>query len=85
MREKLTYAEKSASVWKQRYDALNEKYQELKKKALTFLEAMEIAPEKVRAFLFAILARRKETQEHAHSAHESNRGVEYEDKEDICR
>ena len=33
LKEKLASAEKTASIWKQRYDALNEKYQELKKKA----------------------------------------------------
>ena len=33
LKEKLASAEKTVSIWKQRYDALNEKYQELKKKA----------------------------------------------------
>ena len=62
--EKLASAEKTASIWKQRYDALNEKYQELKKKAQPYLDALEIASEKVRAFLNAILARGQEKQEH---------------------
>ena len=64
LKEKLASAEKSASIWKQRFDEVNEKYQELKKKAQPFLDALEIASERVRAFLNAILARGKETQEH---------------------
>ena len=42
LKEKLASAEKTASIWKQRYDALNEKYQELKKKAQPYLDALEI-------------------------------------------
>ena len=64
LKEKLASAEKSASIWKQRFDEVNEKYQELKKKAQPFLDALEIASEKVRAFLNSILTRGKETQEH---------------------
>ena len=63
LKEKLASAEKTASIWKQRYDALNEKYQELKKKAQPYLDALEIASERVRAFLSAVLARGKETRE----------------------
>jgi chromosome segregation ATPase len=65
LKEKLASAEKSASIWKQRYEELNEKYKELKQKAQPFLDALEIASEKVQGFSFnAILARGKETQEH---------------------
>ena len=64
LKEKLASAEKSASIWKQRFDEVNGKYQELKKKAQPFLDALEIASEKVRAFLNSILTRGKETQEH---------------------
>ena len=64
LKEKLASAEKTVSIWKQRYDALNEKYQELKKKAQLYLDALEIASEKVRAFLNAILARGQEKHEH---------------------
>jgi len=39
LKDKLTAAEQTASIWKQRYDALQEKYQELKKKAQPFLDA----------------------------------------------
>ena len=64
LKEKLTSAQKTISIWKQRYEAVNEKYQELKKKAQPFLDALEIASEKVRAFLNSVLARGKETQKH---------------------
>ena len=33
LKDKLTAAERTVSIWKQRYEALHEKYQELKKKA----------------------------------------------------
>ena len=68
--EKLKYQQKyeaaahSASVWKERFEKLNKQYEELKQKAQPFLDAMEIASEKVRAFINSILARGKETQEH---------------------
>ena len=63
LKEKLASAEKTASIWKQRYDALNEKYMELKQKAQPYLDAVEIASERVRAFISAVLARGKETRE----------------------
>ena len=65
LKEKLASAEQSATVWKQRFEALNEKYQELKKKAQPYLDALEIASERVRAFLNAILARGRQQQEHS--------------------
>lgn len=64
LKERLASAEKTASIWKQRYEAISQKYQELKKKAQPYLDALEIASEKVRAFLNAILARGQEKQEH---------------------
>ena len=76
LKEKLASAEKTASIWKQRYEAVNDKYQELKKKAQPYLDALEIASEKVRAFLNAILARGKELYEHKHPAR--NRGQDME-------
>ena len=45
---KLQSAQKSAAVWKQRYESLKEQ-------ARPYLEAVKLAPEKVRAFLDAIL------------------------------
>ena len=64
LKGKLESAQKSASIWKQRCEEANKKYQELKQKAQPFLDALEIASEKVRAFINSILARGKETQEH---------------------
>ncbi len=64
LKGKLESAQKSASIWKQRYEDVNKKYQELKQKAQPFFDALEIASEKVRAFINSILARGKETQEH---------------------
>lgn len=63
LKEKLASAEKSATIWKQRYQALNVKFQELKKKAQPYLDALEIASERVLIFLDGILARGKEKQE----------------------
>ena len=63
LKEKLASAEKTVSIWKQRYEAVNEKYMELKQKAQPFLDALEIASERVRAFISAVLARGKETKE----------------------
>jgi len=77
LKEKLASAEKTVSIWKQRYDALHEKYQELKKKAQPYLDALEIASERVRAFLNAILSRGNETQEHKQSAHRRGYDMEH--------
>jgi hypothetical protein len=64
LKENLESAQKSASIWKQRYEKLHEQYTELKKKAQPYLDALEIASERVRAFLSAVLARGKETKAH---------------------
>ena len=53
-----------------------EKSEELKQKAQPFLDAIEIASEKVWAFINAILARGKELYEHKHPAR--NRGQDME-------
>ena len=76
LKEKLASAVKSASIWKQRHDELNEKYKELKEKAQPYLDALEIAAERVRAFLSAILARGKETREHKAPARKHGRDME---------
>ena len=75
-KQKFEQAEKSAKTWKQRYDALHEQYQELKKKAQPFLDALEIASEKVRAFLDVVLSRGKETQEHKAPARKRGQDME---------
>ena len=76
LKEKLASTEKTASIWKQRYEAVNDKYQELKKKAQPYLDALEIASEKVRAFLNAILARGQEKQEHRQPDHKRGQDME---------
>ena len=75
-KQKFEQAEKSAKTWKQRYDALHEQYQELKKKAQPFLDALEIASERVRAFLDVVLSKGKETQEHEHTARKRGQDME---------
>ena len=74
LKEKLASAEQSATIWKQRFEALNEKYQELRKKAQPYLDALEIASERVRAFLNAILARGQ--REHNQPAHKRGQDME---------
>ena len=76
LKDKLSAAERTASIWKQRYDALHEKYQELKKKAQPFLDALEIASEKVRAFIDAVLARGKDTQERKYPVRKHGQDME---------
>ena len=76
LKEKLASAEQSATIWKQRFEALNEKYQELRKKAQPYLDAMEIASERVRAFLNAILARGRQQQEHSQPASGRQQNIE---------
>ena len=53
-----------------------EKYQELKQKAQPFLDALEVASEKVWAFINSILARGKETQEHKAPARKRGQDME---------
>ena len=77
LKEKLISAEKSVSIWKQRYDALHEQYQELKKKAQPFLDALEIASERVRAFLDVVLSRGKEIKEHKQPARKRGHDMEH--------
>lgn len=67
---------KQSTNWKQRYETINEKYTELKKKAQPYLDALEIASERVRAFVNSILARGKETQEHKMSARKRGQDME---------
>ena len=77
LKEKLATAEKTIAIWKQRFEAVNEKYQELKQKAQPYLDALEIASEKVRAFLVTVLDRGKETQEHKLPAHKRGQDMEH--------
>ena len=75
LHEQLTAAKKAAAVWKQRYNALQEKYEELKRKSQTYLSALKAAPEKVRAFISGILAQTREEKEH-NSPHHGGRDIE---------
>ena len=76
LKEKLNSAKKTASIWKQRFEELNEKYTALKEKAQPYLDALEIASDKVRAFLSDILARGKETQKHKKPARKQEQDIE---------
>ena len=76
LKEKLASAEKTVSIWKQRYEAVSEQYMELKQKAQPFLDALEIASERVRAFLDVVLSRGKKTQEHEHTARKRGQDME---------
>ena len=64
LEDSLQQAQKSAAVWKQRYEKIYDKYQELKKEVQPYLDAVKLAPEKVRAFLDAILTRTRQTRQH---------------------
>ena len=76
LREQLTAAEKAASIWKQRYEALHNKYTELKKKAQPYLDALEATGEKVRAFVHGVLARARGEQERKQPRREHGRDTE---------
>ena len=54
----------------------NKKYQELKQKAQPFLDALEVASEKVWAFINSILAIGNETQEHKAPARKRGQDME---------
>ena len=75
LHEQLTAAKKAAAVWKQRYNALQEKYEELKRKSQPYLSALKAAPEKVRAFISGILAQTRDEKEH-NSPHHGGRDIE---------
>ena len=76
LREQLTSAERAASIWQQRYEALHDKYTELKKKAQPYLDALEAAGEKVRAFVHDVLARARGEQERKQPRREHGRDTE---------
>ena len=75
-KQKYEQAEKSAKVWKQRFEKLQEQYLELKQKVQPFLDAIEVASEKVWAFVNTVLARGKETQEHKAPARKRGQDME---------
>lgn len=63
LEEKLRSAQCSAAIWKQRYDALYNAYQELKKEVQPYLDAVKLAPEKVRAFFDELLTRTRQARQ----------------------
>ncbi len=69
LEEKLQQAQKSAAVWKQRYESLKEQ-------ARPYLEAVKLAPEKVRAFLDAILTRTRQTRQHDQPSRRKSQDME---------
>ena len=75
-KQKYEQAEKSAKVWKQRFEKLQEQYLELKQKVQPFLDAIEVASERVWAFINTVLARGKETQEHKAPARKRGQDME---------
>ena len=76
LEEKLQSAQKSAAIWKQRYEKIFDKYQELKKEVQLYLEAVKLAPEKVRAFLDAILIQTRQTRKHEQPVHRKSQDME---------
>ena len=69
LKEKLQSEQKSAAVWKQRYESLKEQ-------ARPYLEAVKLAPEKVRAFLDAILTRTRQTRQHDQPSRRKSQDME---------
>ena len=76
LEDSLQQAQKSAAVWKQRYEKIYDKYQELKKEVQPYLDAVKLAPEKVRAFLDAILTRTRQTRQHDQPSHRKSHEME---------
>ena len=69
LEEKLQQAQKSAVVWKQRYESLKEL-------ARPYLETVKLAPEKVRAFLDAILPQTRQTRQHDQPSRRKSQDME---------
>ena len=76
LEDSLQQAQKSAAVWKQRYEKIYDKYQELKKEVQPYLDAVKLAPEKVRAFLDAILTRTRQTRQHDQPSRRKSQDME---------
>ena len=75
-KQKFEQADKSAKIWKQRFEKLQEQYLELKQKVQPFLDAIEVASERVWAFVNSVLAKGKETQEHKAPARKRGQDME---------
>ena len=75
-KQKFEQADKSAKIWKQRFEKLQEQYLELKQKVQPFLDEIEVASERVWAFVNSVLAKGKETQEHKAPARKRGQDME---------
>ena len=75
-KQKFEQADKSAKIWKQRFVKLQKQYLELKQKVQPFLDAIEVASERVWAFVNSVLAKGKETQEHKAPARKRGQDME---------
>ncbi|MCD8155505.1 MAG: plasmid recombination protein, partial [Clostridiales bacterium] len=69
LEEKVVRAQKDAGIWKRRYEKLLDQVQ-------PYLDAIKLAPERVRAFLNAIMTRPKETNEHTQPARRRGQDLE---------
>lgn len=69
LKEKLKSAQRDSEIWKGRY-------LRLKEKAQPYLDAVRLAPERVWAFIDAILTRGKETPEQKQPSHRHDHGME---------
>ena len=76
LQERLASAQKSAAIWKKRYESLSEKYQELKKSVQPYLDAVKLAPERVRAFLVAVLTHTSQARQHEQPARRRGQDME---------
>ena len=76
LKDKLESAEKTASIWKKRYEKLYDRFEELKKEVQPYLDAVKLAPEKVRAFLYAVLTRTRDTKIHEQPVRRKSKDME---------
>lgn len=60
----------------QKYAQPDAEYQELKKEVQPYLDAVKLAPEKVRAFLDAILTRTRQTRQHDQPSRRKSQDIE---------
>ena len=76
LKDKLSATEKLANTWKQRYETLREKFEELKKEVQPYLDAVKLAPERVRAFLDAVITKTKHTKLQKEPVHRRGQDME---------
>ncbi len=76
LKDKLSATEKLANTWKQRYETLREKFEELKKEVQPYLDAVKLAPERVRIFLDAVISKTKQTKLQKYPVHRRGQDME---------